>query len=213
MLTKLHYPMRLSMIGSIVLCLLLSLITLQAQGEKMSQQLYELPQNCDFVRDDARDCAPQLTPKLGNPFLGVLINGPQSVIWPKNDSPDHYMKDPFGQMMEGPFRLKIAIFFLFPYPTLGLNGDFRNAILIVAVNQATKQVYSGKLHKTGFRPPMPISLDPLAVKAREESFIGGHFKFPMVEDLRLPIATATYTVYATLGEYKSNVLTIKTVVE
>ena len=29
----------------------------------------------------------------------------------------------------------------------------------------------------------------------------------------VPIANAIYTVYATLGEYKSNVLTIKTVVK
>ena len=199
-------------IGKIIFFLALSLMLMQAHGENMSQLPYTLPQDCDFIRGAARDCAPQLA-RTDVSFTGVLINGPKSVIWPKNDSPDNYMKDPFGEMMEGPFGLYIAIRYRFPYHTLGLKGDFENDILIVAVNQATQQVYSGTLHRTGFSTPWPDDPDPRAVEALKTRLSGGYFKFPMVEDLRLPIATATYTVYATLGEYKSNVLTIKTVVE
>ena len=190
----------------------LALILMQAHGENMSQSPYTLPQDCDFIRSAVRDCAPQLA-RTDVTFTGVLINGPKSVIWPKNDSPDNYMKDPFGVMMEGPFRLYIAISYMFPYHTLGLNGDFENDILIVAVNQDTQQVYSGRLHKIGSKTRMPINPDPRAVESLKTTLSGGYFKFPMVEDLRLPIASATYTVYATLGEYKSNILTIKTVVE
>lgn len=61
-------------------CLLVVILYLLLMGKGMAQQLYELPQNCDFINDDARICAPQLTPKYDNPFIGVLINSPSKIV-------------------------------------------------------------------------------------------------------------------------------------
>ena len=104
----------------------------------------------------------------------------------------------------------IAGIFSLPVSTLGLDGQFKNEILFVAVNQTTNAVYSGKVPKFGKR-----------YKRKDDRFSendpnrmrGGAVNADIVNICGVPIENATYTVYATLGEYKSNVLTIKTVVK
>lgn len=179
----------------------------------MTKPLYELP-DCEFVEGRQSRCMPQLTPKYGNPFRGILINGPKVVTWPKNDSPDNYMKGPFGNTMEGPFGAYIAVLYMLPYATLNLDGDFSDEILVVAVNQKTQHVYKGKQRRYGFKPPKHKDLSPEVIEAmRRDDSRGSDFGVSLIDDLEIPIANATYTVYATLGEYKSNVLTIQTVVK
>ena len=180
----------------------------------MTKPLYELP-DCVFVNGVSNgNCTPRLTPKYGNPFRGLLINGPKVVTWPKNDSPDNYMKGPFGNTMEGPFRAYVVVFYELPYATLNLDGDFDDDILIVAVNQKTYQVYKGKQRSHGFKPPKHEDISPEVIEAmRKNTTIGGDLGVSLIDDLGLPIANAAYTVYATLGEYKSNVLTLRTEVK
>ncbi|MES2824574.1 MAG: hypothetical protein V4732_13300 [Pseudomonadota bacterium] len=43
--------------------------------------------------------------------------------------------------------------------------------------------------------------------------VANYFNMDLIENLGVPIADATYAVYATLGDFKSNVLTIKTKVK
>lgn len=179
----------------------------------MSKPLYELPENCDFINDDETACAPQLIPKYGNRFRGILINGPKLVTWPKDDSPKNYLKGPFGETLRGPFRSNVVILYRLPHSTLALKGDFQHEILIVAVNQNTQQAYSGKLRKVGSAYVPPDDLNPSIAKHLGNTIKSSSFKISLLDDLKVPITNATYTVYATLGEYKSNVITIQTVVK
>ena len=192
--------------ASVIIVSLLSTIAL-AGDKTMSKPLYELPENCDFVKDDEMTCAPRLSPEYDDVFRGILINGPKVVAWPKDDSPKSYLKGPFGETIRGPFRLYVVVLFTFPYSMSKI--DFPSEILIVAVNQVTRQVYSGRRR--------PLAPTPTAEEEETDDLaddaIGGYFKVSLVDDVKIPFTNATYTVYATLGEYKSNVLTIQTVVK
>lgn len=177
----------------------------------MNNQLYVLPQDCDFISGDPRACAPQLTPKYSNPFRGILLNGPKNVTWPKNEDPEGYLKGPNGETLTGPLRLNVVGLYQLPYNTLDLKGDFSYEILVVAVNKSTSETYSGKMAKGdefNIRPDLPgdRELDKVRISS-------SNFYVDLVNDLHIPIAEATYAVYATLGEYKSNVLTITTTVK
>ena len=140
------------------------------------------------------------------------------MVWPKGVSKLDY---PVGLMGEtsGPLRLMISGLIRAKYIFLNLHGEFSGQILLVAVNQNSAQSYSGRISTSTMTmiPPPPSSI-PEPTKERKDAYIASHrdklysdhFTIDLVHDLGLPIADATYTVYATLGEYKSNVLTIKT---
>lgn len=104
----------------------------------------------------------------------------------------------------------IAILYKIRENPLETKEDANNEILFVVVNQTTGFVYSGKLPRFGIsqRPDLkhPIANDP-------SRYAKGYVNPDLVHVCGVPIANATYTVYATLGEYKSNVLTVKTVVK
>ena len=121
------------------------------------------------------------------------------------------MKGPFDETMGGPFKFMVVVLYQLPYNALGLKGDFSHAITVVAVNQQTDKVYNGRKQRTGFKGPQPGDFDQALDKGEIET--SSYFDIDLIDDLKLPIAPATYTVYATLGEYKSNVLTIKTMVK
>ena len=153
------------------------------------------------------ECSPKsVIEPFDSEFRGIVINGPKEIIWPKGVKPQE--AGPFGST-KGPMRLMIAGYYRLPESTLGLDGEFKNEILFVAVNQVTNSVYSGKILKFGTgrikRGNRPKN-DPAGVS-------GGYANADLVNICGVPITPATYTVYATLGEYKSNVLTIKTIVK
>lgn len=171
---------------------------------------YILPE-CSFAEsldikmfEDSK-CTPQFVDPFTK-FKGIVINGPREVVWPKGTEPQE--ASPFGRT-SGLARLMIAARFRLPESTLGYDGWFQNEILFVAVNQTTKETYSGKVPKFGKRPQRMSNRsgnDPNRIS-------GGGVNADLVNIAGVPIAPATYTVYATLGEYKSNVLTIKTMVK
>jgi hypothetical protein len=189
----------------------------------MSEKLYQIPENCDFTaiknNNSENDCTPKLLSRNSSIFTGILINGPKEVTWPKDASLTDYPPNHIGQT-KGPLRLMIAGLMRAKYTTMGLRGQFSYEILIVAINQKTAQTYSGKMPRGDFEPwPKPdaakLALTPKREDFEEyrESLSNSKFNLDLVHDLNLPISDATYTVYATLGEYKSNVLIIKTKVK
>ena len=205
--------------------LLLSSITSCVASEKMSEneneKLFELPQNCNFREIGNNDnlsyeCSPRLADELFSEFTGLLINGPRVVEWPKNVSLDDYVVDPSGNS-NSPLRFMIAGLSSVPDSTLGLDGDVAYEVLVVAVNQNTAETYSGKMMFVGIPGPKPSDIPgvmPLDDALEQSDTIRqSHFNIDLVQNLEIPITDATYTVYATLGEYKSNVLTIKTTVK
>jgi hypothetical protein len=100
------------------------------------------------------------------------------------------------------------------YSAMGLNGEFGPEVLVIAVNQETAEVYYGKMDRIEYLP-VPEEFDSeLSLTDEDRSAaVSSVFNLDLVYSLNIPIEQATYTVYATLGEYKSNTLTVKTRVE
>lgn len=187
----------------------------------VDNKLYELPKDCDFMAaannsTSSFECSPKLHDSYFDPFLGILINGPAIIEWPSDVSPDDYIPGPFGDTYE-PFRLMISGIVQLKFNTLGLKGSFYKHVFLVAVDRETAQTYTGKIQLPDFLPePADNSVDDLfperPVMSEEDMNkpVPSHFNIDLVHNLRVPIKNASYTVYATLGPFKSNVLTIET---
>lgn len=175
----------------------------------MTEQMYELPQGCDFKalgnNSGLRsDCSPKLKGGFLSKYQGIVINGPEQMQWPKNASLEDMRVMPNGDA-KGPLKLMIAGVLQLPNNTLGKVGDLANHVVVVAVNQKTAKTYSGKMIAFGFKGDGPdISGFPELIGQPSLEY----FSIDLVQNLQIPIENATYTVYATLGNYKSNTLTI-----
>jgi hypothetical protein len=106
------------------------------------------------------------------------------------------------------------------YMYLSLEGAFSDAVLLVAVNNNTSTAYSGRMSKGDMhwmpKPPMTPEQQlehEVYNEEKKDSLVEDHFTLDLVHDLGLPIEDATYTVYATLGQFKSNELTVVTRIE
>lgn len=197
--------------AALFLASILIIYMLYPTDDSMSDKLYELPQDCDFMavgNNSGReyDCTPKLRDGLFSKFQGLVINGPAETVWPENVSLEDTMILPNGDS-DGPLKLMVAGLLKLPANYLNMRGDFSNHVLLVAVNQKTAESYSGKMNVFGFSGESPpVSYGDFDVTEQ-------YFNIDLVQNLGIPIANATYSVYATLGEYKSNVLMLKTRVE
>lgn len=195
--------------------LLLAFLIVSCANKKMEnhmiEELYELPQNCDFMAVGNNsglrsDCSPLLKGGFLSKYKGILINGPAEIVWPKNFRVEDMMVMPNGDA-EGPLKFMIAGVLRLPNNIFGLNGDLANHVVVVAVNQKTAKSYSGKMISFGFKGERPdISNQPELVGQDSLEY----FSMDLIQNLEIPIESAIYTVYATLGDVKSNILTIKT---
>ncbi len=183
----------------------------------MSEKLYKIPESCSFTSissgSQENECSPLLLDRYFSTFTGLVINGPSEVSWPKSFSLEEFVPSPSG-IRSGPLRLMIAGLARVKFATLNLKGDVGGEVLIVAVNEKTAQTYSGKMPKPdseailGFEPQ-----DILITEADLNALLTSHFNIDLVHDLGLPIEAAIYTVYATLGDFKSNAISVKTIIE
>jgi hypothetical protein len=193
----------------------------QKAQKAMSDDLYEIPTNCNFndvfTGTDENECSPKLKSRFSSPFTGILINAPKKTVWPKDDNLSNYPVGPLG-VTEGPLRLMIAGLVQLKYNSYNLGISFGSDVLVVAVDNKTGQAYSGKIPQ----PEMLMLPDPYPDGPDESSMMSeaelnelysSHFNLDLVHDLGIPLAKASYSVYATLGEYKSNELIIVTEVE
>ena len=177
---------------------------------------WSLPENCDFMKvgnnsGTDNECTPILEDGMGRDGVGILINGPREQVWPKDFDDSDVFRHPDGSPVDSPLRLMVAGRFKLPYNTASLRGSFSYRVMLVAVNQDTGENYSGRMQPFGMVQEHPDI--PSIEEGRENSYVGGPFNIDMVHNLGIPIADATYTVCATLGEFKSNVLNIRTRVE
>jgi hypothetical protein len=181
----------------------------------MTTSLYTLPQHCDFSllgnnSGYSQECSPKLNPPESlNQFKGIAINLPNEVVWPKNVDPDSMEVMPNGDSL-GPFKLMVAGLVQLPYSTMNLNGEFRDEILVTAVDQATGQPYSGKRFQIGFTSKPDMSNYG---NNQNNTLTPDYFTIDLVQNLKIPIKSAQYQVYATLGEFKSNVITVDVVMK
>ena len=189
-------------------------------GEQlMSDDLYELPDPCNFMdvyNGSAEfDCSPKLKDRYFSEFSGLLINAPKAVVWPKNVSLSDFPPGPWGTT-SGPLRLMLAGLARFKYSELGLRGDTGEHVLVIAVDQKTGQSYSGKMPQPDVETAPNFDMGHEQIEpnqAEQNALLTSYFNLDLVHDLNLPIAKARYTVYATLGEFKSNIVEIETSIE
>lgn len=190
----------------------------------VTNPLYELSEDCDFTvaannSTTQYECSPQLRDSYFRPFIGVLINGPATITWPKGASEEGNPPGPNGQTT-GPLRIMISGVVQLPFNAMGLNGEFADKVLIVAVDRKTANTYSGKIWFPESLPePEPDNPDDLFPETGEENTadltapVASYFNIDLLHNLEVPITSAVYSVYAQIGEYKSNVLRIETRVE
>lgn len=195
--------------------LLLIALHVSAKEEMIENKtLYDLPIDCDFLaigNNDSieYDCSPKLTDRFFSDFKGILINTQSEIIWPDNASKDDCTYFPNGNN-NSPFKLMLAGLAHVPDSVIKNNLDIAFEVLIVAVDQKTAQSYSGKMIKLGSIGAIPELEPDVGDDVSPDITRKNFFNIDLVENLGLPISNATYIVYATLGEYKSNVMTVGT---
>jgi hypothetical protein len=97
------------------------------------------------------------------------------------------------------------------YDTLGLQGDFVESIVLVAVDARTRRTSSGRMQVARGSParkPGPEAFG-LTDEDLKDRVIVKFFNPDLAEVLDLPEAEAEYLVHATLGPYTSNVVRIR----
>jgi hypothetical protein len=132
-------------------------------------------------------------------FRGIRINGPRAV--PLAGKPDR--RGGFARMMVcGTYHLDSNY--------LGLEEDFRDHLLIVAVNAASHEARIARL--PGIPNPYPSRVAG-GSDLTPDDWLGRsvveYFNVNLVSLLALPEVAADYVVYATLGDFVSNVLRMR----
>lgn len=158
---------------------------------------------CDFgeIQSGSGDENP-CTPEYDEDFRGIRINAPREVYF----GPD--TRDPF---IGGFAKIIVAGVCQLEYQTLGLRGEWNNAIVLVATDTRTRRVYSGTMKPFGSPAPPtdPLAKGGLTPEDFAGAVIGSCFNPNLARELGLPEREAEYDVHATLGPYKSNVVHIK----
>lgn len=162
---------------------------------------WHVNEECDFAKLttgplDENPCSPV----IDDPdFQGIVIHAPELVTY-----------EP-GETIEGGVEfadVRVCGTASFEYSFLGLGGEVQEQILLVAVDAATHETYSGKLPGIENAVPPPDDL-PVSDADTEGLIVETYFNPNLVEALGLPERPAEYLVYAALGEVKSNTVRIR----
>ncbi len=179
----------------------------------MSEDLYTLPQECDFSAagnnsSSKYDCSPKLKDEFFSPFQGLLINAASETELPVGLTRESIQLSPAGDAMDGNNIMVTGLIKLPPSAYVGTGHEVDPAyhVVLVAVDNETAQTYSGTMVRFGFQAPGP-DIPPPAVD-QPESDTWEYFNIDLIQNLDIPLHPAGYTVYATLGNHKSNVLNI-----
>jgi hypothetical protein len=133
-------------------------------------------------------------------FRGIALNAPAEVEF-EPGSPD-----PFTRAFT---RIPLCGTCRFDYNAMGLDGEFADAVLLVATDAVTHETYSARMQSQE-------DLEPVADDSGEEMDLSGvvvqqYFNADLAVLLDLPAGEAEYIVFATLGEFKSNPVRLKVV--
>jgi hypothetical protein len=166
-----------------------------APGKEGEAMAHVIDRKCDFSKVSAQFESNACTPQIdGFSFEGLLINTPEEVVFSGS-----------GSLSRAGGKLMLCGACRFKQSFMNLRGHFIDQILFVAVNAKTHQTYSAKLESVPNAIPGPDpddGLDPAML-------VGEVFNPDLGELLRLPAEEAEYIVYATIGPYRSNVLTTR----
>ena len=176
------------------------------------QQPYKIPDSCDFTKvidtgfgrngtgiNQSNSCSPEIT---DFDFVGIVINAPKKIQFDIESIDNNKIVLPIC----GAYAHDMGIY-------IDNKKNFLNSIVFVVVDSKTNQVWSGQIPELQnlARKPKSISGDRKKLTLDEMSgrIIGGYFNPNLFNITDIPIFETEYIIYATVGPYKSNVITIK----
>ena len=161
---------------------------------------YAIPEDCDFSTVGEPFMSNECSPVINHTFKGFLINMPK----------EHYYQ--IGEKtLSGAFTF-LPVCGAYRVANGELPGDkIEDAILLVAVDTKTRDVYTGRYAIPGVEIPMPEKFRDLDddIPPPGTYIGGGNFNYNLPAVVRLPEKPAEYIVYVIAGPYKSNVRTVK----
>ena len=144
-------------------------------------------------------CSPEISDRG---FRGIKINAPDEI----------YFRPGQLDPLSGAFaKVIVCGTYCFQYDTLGLNGRFLESIVLVAVDAKSYETFTGNMQAIINPVEMPDQLEGsgLTHEDLKEDIITEYFNPNLAEVLPLTPKEGEYFVYATLGPYKSNIVTIR----
>lgn len=142
------------------------------------------------------------SPEIDDPeFRGLALAAPETVRYTPGQS----------NPLTGAFAPVIVCgTYVLAYGTLGLNGAFVDSIVFVAVDEGRRETFSGRMPGVENEIPGPSVFDSgdLSPEDFAADVITGYFNPNLATVLSLPERPADYVVYAVLGPYESNRVSI-----
>ncbi len=141
------------------------------------------------------------SPEIEDPdWRGIALNAPRVVKYAPGS--------------QGPLDLAFARAIIcgyahFDYLTLDLRGAFLESILFVATHTETHEVYTGKLEIVANAIPDEPDDEEDSPEDLAGLSIGEYFNINIAAVVGLPEGSAEYKIHATLGEFRSNVVTMR----
>jgi hypothetical protein len=172
----------------------------QIAGEKLNMNTgYEIPSNCNYMNIGHKYSSNECSPIINDfDYTGLLINAPliidvsDDMVIPLASTYRHDINKPLN---------------------LSRSRGFHNSILFIVVNKESNELYSGSLPDMDHKIPPPKTRNSnnseSSNKVMPKKIVGGYVNVELVDLLRLPKRPAKYFVYATVENYKSNVLSIE----
>jgi hypothetical protein len=147
--------------------------------------------------------------------IGIAINAPREVQF--SEGPDEG-----GSFSEGPRRLPEETQFIvcvatrFVYNMMGYESDFMDHVFLEAVDTRTHEAYGASVLLADDSDIREHLIPPPKDMAEPETdhtntTIGEVLRANLAKMIDLPAVETEYIVYASLGPYRSNTLTVKLV--
>ena len=138
--------------------------------------------------------------------VGIAINAPREV---------QFSEGPLLSHKDAEFIVCVATQFV--YDTFGYGSRFMDHLALVLVDARTQQEYvapaaladSGNMREN--LVPPPPSDAPKSITDYTNSTIGEFVRANVARMISLPAVETEYSIYATMGPYRSNALTVKLV--
>ena len=164
---------------------------------------FKINREATFERDgmallflnDRLDCS--CTPELGE-GLGIAINAPIEVTLSNDET-----------LNSRNWQFVVCGASRFVYDTLGYGSSFADHISFVAVDQTSQVATSGVMEPAVPNPIPPPADMPKSTTDHSKTTIGEVFRTNLADIMNLPAVETDYVVYAALGPYRSNTLTVK----
>lgn len=142
----------------------------------------------------------ECTPRIEEDFIGIRIVAQEVINYMPGQR--NRITGAFGRaILCGIYRLD-SVF-------LAQTNGFRKTATLIAVDTKTHVPYS--VNMVHDHPEIPNPNPSQIPLEKFRSVVTGYFNINMLDFLRLPEQPATYNVFVTFGQFKSNVVTVRLV--